>query len=446
MKGRSGEERDQQSDSLHKAVSRRRFLRDMGVVAAGMLAAGCRPERLVGAPESTSTPAPTVMPSPASTIAPTVPSSPTSTIAPTVTPNPTSTIAPTIRPSTTSTLAPTVTPRPAPTTAPTITPGSSPSLARVAIARTTGYDRKVVRQQVQALLDGLGGVSDVIRPGARVAIKVNLTGGTSYQLDGVPAIESYVTHPEVVRALGELLRDAGARELFIVEAVYEWDSYRLWGYEEMAKGINATLIDLNTARPYGDFASAPVGKNWLIYENLTFNHILEEIDAFVSVSKMKCHRECGVTHSMKNLIGLVPVARYRLSGQDFSRSSFHGVNNESKARLPRIILDLNRARPIHLSLIDGIKSTEGGEGPWQPSLVQVKPGVLIAGKNPVATDAVATAVMGFDPTSEYPAAPFLRAENHLNLAHDLKLGTNRLKEIKVVGASIDDVRIKFKPA
>jgi len=316
----------------------------------------------------------------------------------------------------------------------------------VAIARTTGYDRKVVRQQVQALLDGLGGISDVIRPGARVAIKVNLTGGTSYQLDGVPAIESYVTHPEVVRALGELLRDAGARELFIVEAVYEWDSYRLWGYEEMAKGINATLIDLNTARPYGDFASAPVGKNWLIYENLAFNHILEEIDVFISVAKMKCHRECGVTHSMKNLIGLVPVARYRLSGQDFSRSSFHGVNNESKTRLPRIILDLNRARPIHLSLIDGIKSTEGGEGPWQPSIAQVKPGVLIAGKNPVATDAVATAVMGFDPTSEYPAAPFLRAENHLNLAHDLGLGTNRLKEIKVVGASVDDVRTKFKPA
>jgi len=329
---------------------------------------------------------------------------------------------------------------------PTNTPGSSPSLARVAIARTTSYDRQAVRQQVEALLDGLGGVSDVIRPGARVAIKVNLTGGISYQVAGVPAIESYVTHPEVVRALGELLRDAGARELFIVEAVYEWDSYRLWGYEEMAKGINATLIDLNTARPYGDFASAPVGKNWLIYENLAFNHILEEVDAFVSVSKMKCHRECGVTHSMKNLIGLVPVARYRLSGKDFSRSSFHGVNNESKARLPRIILDLNRARPIHLSLIDGIKSTEGGEGPWQPSTAQVKPGVLIAGKNPVATDAVATAVMGFDPTSEYPVAPFLRAENHLNLAHDLKLGTNRLKEIKVVGASIDDVRVKFKPA
>jgi uncharacterized protein (DUF362 family) len=458
MKDRSGKERRQQSNPLHKAISRRRFLRDMGVVAAGMLAAGCRPGRLVEAPEPTSTVAPTVRPSPASTVTPTVTSRSTSTIAPTATatPNSTSTLAPTAtaKPSATSTGAPTVTPRPAPTTAPTVapasvptnTPGSSPSLARVAIARTPSYDRQVVRQQVQALLDGLGGVSDVVRPGARVAIKVNLTGGTSYQLAGVPAIESFVTHPEVVRALGELLRDAGARELFIVEAVYEWDSYRLWGYEEMAKGINATLIDLNAPQPYGDFASVPVGNNRLIYESFVFNHILEEIDAFVSVSKLKCHRECGVTHSMKNLIGLVPVARYRLNREDFSRSSFHGVNNESKTRLPRIILDLNRARPIHLSLVDGIKSTEGGEGPWQPSIAPVKPGVLIAGKNPVATDAVATAVMGFDPTSEYPAAPFLRADNHLNLAHGLGLGTNRLNEIKVVGTSIDDVRVQFKPA
>ena len=54
MKGRSDEECGQQSNSFHKAVSRRRFLRVMGVVAVGMLAAGCRPERLIETPESTS--------------------------------------------------------------------------------------------------------------------------------------------------------------------------------------------------------------------------------------------------------------------------------------------------------------------------------------------------------------------------------------------------------
>jgi uncharacterized protein (DUF362 family) len=76
----------------------------------------------------------------------------------------------------------------------------------------------------------------------------------------------------------------------------------------------------------------------------------------------------------------------------------------------------------------------------------IAPGVLIAGKQALATDAVATAVMGFDPRGDYPSAPFLHGDNHLNLAADLKLGTNRLEEIAVVGASIDQVRRQFKPA
>jgi uncharacterized protein (DUF362 family) len=75
----------------------------------------------------------------------------------------------------------------------------------------------------------------------------------------------------------------------------------------------------------------------------------------------------------------------------------------------------------------------------------VRPGVLIAGKEPLAADAVAAAVMGFDPTAHYPTAPFLRGDNHLNLAYGLGLGTNRLGEIGVVGVAIDDVQQSFDP-
>ena len=82
-----------------------------------------------------------------------------------------------------------------------------------------------------------------------------------------------------------------------------------------------------------------------------FNHILEEVDAFVSVAKMKCHFNCGVTHSMKNLIGLLPVSHYRLSEEHWWRSALHGHgDDEAGTRLPGVILDLNRACPIHLAL------------------------------------------------------------------------------------------------
>jgi uncharacterized protein (DUF362 family) len=244
----------------------------------------------------------------------------------------------------------------------------------------------------------------------------------------------------------KMVRDAGARELYIVEAVYEWKSYQEWGYEPLAKALNATLIDLNDTRPYSDFAKTRVGDGAFVYPEFTFNHLLEEADAFISVPKVKCHWSCGVTHSLKNLVGLVPARFYRLDEQHNHRSAFHGSDQEMGTRLPRVVMDLNRARPIQFALLDGVKTTEGGEGPWIKGLAPVEHGILIAGKDPVATDAVATATMGFDPTCDPPNPPFLRSDNHLNLARELGLGTNRLEEIEVVGAAIADVRRLFAPS
>jgi uncharacterized protein (DUF362 family) len=317
----------------------------------------------------------------------------------------------------------------------------------VAIAQAHDYDRERVRRAVRDLLDGTGGLEGVVHAGDRVAIKVNLTGGTRMApLPGVSPIDSYVTHPEVVRALGECVRDAGAGEIYIVEAVWDWASYTLWGYEEVAAAIGATLIDLNDSHPYGDFSSTSVGEGWLVYPDFIFNHVLEEVDAFISVAKQKCHWSCGVTHSLKNSIGLVPARFYPLDETHGGRWAFHGTETEMAARLPRVIVDLLRARPIHLALIDGIRTMEGGEGPWIGSPSPVEPGVLVASRDPVAADAVATAVMGFDPAATHSTPPFLRSDNHLNIAAGLGLGINRLDQIEVIGPPIQDVRCEFRPA
>jgi uncharacterized protein (DUF362 family) len=411
-----------------KVVSRRSFLRGLGAAAAGLAVAGCCPREIADKLASVATAEPTSAP----------------TASPVARPTNAPTGVPTDTPAATSTVAPTSAPTATPTSAPTATPDVR---SRVAIAQATSYDRTLVRGQVETLLDGISGLSDVVRPGDRVAIKVNLTGGTTFEgHGGGPAVETFVTHPEVVRALGELLRDAGAGEILIVESVYEWDSYRLWGYEEVAAALGATLIDLNSPHPYADFATTPVGGGAFVYDNFVFNHVLEEVDAFISVAKMKCHWNAGVTLSIKNLVGLVPVAHYRLGEGHTYRSALHGATEEeTKIRLPRVIADLVRARPIDLALIDGIRTAEGGEGPWIGCFHPVQPGVLIAGKNAVATDAVATAVMGFDPTADYPAAPFLRGDSYLNLACGLGLGTNRLGGVAVVGAAIAEVQQAFNP-
>jgi uncharacterized protein (DUF362 family) len=396
------------------SLSRRQFLKVLGAASLGFTAAGCQP-----APEPTSTP------QPAQRL--------TNTPIPTLTPYPTDTPAPT------ETVAP-----PNEITATTTASVPWNPLATVSIGQQSNYDRAQVRARLEQMLDDLGGLKDIVAPGARVALKVNLTGGIfAHQLGGVPAVESIATHPEVVRALGELLIDAGAKEIFIVEAVYQWESYVDWGYEAIAKSLNATLIDLNDIKPYPSFTTLPVGPGALVYPEFTVNPILAEVDTFISVAKMKCHIECGVTHAMKNLVGMVPYRMYRTNSTDGARSAFH---EDSKTRLPRIVVDLNMARPIHLAIVDGIKTIEAGEGSWAAGARQIAPGLLFAGKNALATDSVATLAMGFDPVARYPNPPFSRADNYLNIAYNLGLGTNLPEEIEVLGPSIEEIRLPFAPA
>jgi uncharacterized protein (DUF362 family) len=76
----------------------------------------------------------------------------------------------------------------------------------------------------------------------------------------------------------------------------------------------------------------------------------------------------------------------------------------------------------------------------------VEPDLLFTGKNRVATDTVSTALMSFDPTTETPNISFIRALNHLKMANDLGFGSNKLEEIRVLVAKIDEVKYKFNPA
>ena len=181
----------------------------------------------------------------------------------------------------------------------------------------------------------------------------------------------------------------------------------------------------------------------LMFPAYDLNHSYEDCDVFVSVAKLKEHLTAGVTLSMKNCFGIAPCTIYgEGAGIDEpslvprgGRGLFHdGKRQPSKSappendpsspreggyRVPRVVADLVAARPIHLAIIDGIASMSGGEGPWVPRTQGVHPGVLIAGTNCVTTDAVATAVMGYDPLADRGTIPFEKCDSTLRLAEGL---------------------------
>ena len=148
--------------------------------------------------------------------------------------------------------------------------------------------------------------------------------------------------------------------------------------------------------------------------------------------------------------GLVPRGgrSFIHDGSRQPSKSAPGENNpasprEGGYRVPRCVADLVAARPVHLAVVDGIESMCRQEN-GGVAADHVRPGVLVAGTNPVCVDAVGLAVMGFDPMADRGRAPFERCDSQLRLAEELGVGTRDLSRIEVVGARISDVLFDYR--
>ena len=331
---------------------------------------------------------------------------------------------------------------------------SSSYLATVAITNTINtpadsyiYDNADggVLQKVQYLFEQLGGISDLFSNGKKVVIKINLTGGsgnaTNDKLNGVPVTEAMWSHPSVVKAVVQLLIDAGvsASDITIAESLGSTDSYSntvFQDYVDIQNSLGCNLVDMTK----GTFVDISTGSGYFNYPALTMNQILRDTEVYVSIPKLKQHAEAGLTCSLKNQVGTVPQSLYETTQIKYRRQAIHSPTNGSSASyLPRSICDLNAARPVHFAVVDGIKNARGGEGVWNPNFVPSESHVLLAGKEPVALDSIGAYLMGLDCEAEKLPLPGdngygdTECDNYLNLLHTKGLGTNQLSEINVVG-------------
>ena len=319
----------------------------------------------------------------------------------------------------------------------------------VALSKLTDYNYSKLKSTVETMLDRIGGIADLVKSGDKVALKINLTGDGTWveQQLGCPAEESIWTHSSVIRAIGEALKDAGASTVYIVEGGGDGlvkDTN--FGYKSVIAGLGAQYYSLNTPAPYSDFVSLPVS-NQFNYSEFKVNPILKDVDAYISVAKMKCHYTAGITLSMKNNIGMVPGYLYSGSSGGGTRWALHGPGgNLSLASyfLPRTIVDLNQARPIDLAVIDGISTMDKGEGSWVPHFVAPHHAqALVIGKDPVTTDSVGMQVMGFDPLTPHYQDPFVVSENWLLRAREKGLGNPDPSKITISGNQPDEFPFKF---
>lgn len=346
--------------------------------------------------------------------------------------------------------------------------------APVAIAKARTYDEDLAGA-LSTMFDQLGGIGRIVK-GKTVTIKLNLTGSPGLRFQGRPLGVTHYVHPKLVGIVAHLMGRAGARRIRFVESCWAsggpMEEFLLdsgWNVRALVAAAPAVEFEntnnLGKGKRYSRF-KVP-GGGW-IYPAYDLNHAYEDTDLFVSMAKLKNHETCGVTLALKNCFGITPASIY---GDDAGRDEpnenptkgrgdiFHfgkrpapksapqeldpKSSREAGYRVPRIVAELAAARPIDLAIIDGIETVAGGEGPWIQGLRLVQPGVLIAGTNAVTTDAVATAVMGYDPAAGRGRAPFRHCDNTMKLAEALGVGTADLGRIEVRGVPIREARYPF---
>lgn len=219
------------------------------------------------------------------------------------------------------------------------------------------------------------------------------------------------TDPMVVEAIIERLKNLHVK-IYVVESDATMTSadkaFEATGMREMCERSGVECLNLRHVKDRVKI-EVPHGET---LGSITVPRIVKE-SAIVSAAKLKTHMSTGVTLGMKNMFGLLP---------DKLKGKYHMKG------ISKVIVDINTVLKPALTVIDGFVAMEG-RGPSGGTSVQMD--LIIAGKDPVATDATACRVMGFDP----------HEISHIRKAYEKGLGN--IDDVQIVGEKLENVARTF---
>ena len=264
------------------------------------------------------------------------------------------------------------------------------------MSRVSIVEGEEPEDMVSEAIDLLGGIDKFIRFGDVVFIKPNVCGGV------VGKRGSY-TSPEVISALIELIKKKSSR-IIVGDADSEmYDADRMLsetGIRRAAEDCGAEVVNLSK----GEMVKKVVPDAYILKE-FEISKAIAEADKIISVPVAKAHSITDVTLSLKCMFGILPERH---------KAKYH------KLGIDRVISDLVKAFPPHLSVVDATVGMEG-EGPFKGNPVALN--LIICGDNAVAADSVTSSILGYKPAKI----------KHLELAAKSGLGPLNLDEIDIKG-------------
>ncbi|MDR1612397.1 MAG: DUF362 domain-containing protein [Planctomycetota bacterium] len=244
----------------------------------------------------------------------------------------------------------------------------------VALERLAGYDDPDgVAAAVRNALGPLGGMERFVKPGMRVVIKPNLLFGRAPE-------RALNTHPEIVRAVGKLVREAGAGEIMIGDSPgfgSARGAAKICGILPVAEELGAKFVEFTPVENIDPKRAFP---------RLELARELLAADLVVNLPKMKTHGQMLMTLAVKNMFGAVPGTR---------KFQWHYRAGRDKIVFARMLNDIALAVRPGLSILDAVLSMDGmGPSAGRPR----RTGFIAAADDPWALDAAVMDVLGLERT------------------------------------------------
>ena len=245
-------------------------------------------------------------------------------------------------------------------------------------------DKETIYQALVRATDPLEGAWAKLRAAKRIGIKFNQDYSVLRVFEG--NYQELVSEP-VARAMLRLLRERTSAELicssisvFRKEQSHEPDVSEHLGALLREFGVRFVAGDL----PPHTTVQVPGGGQMFRQYLLPTESV--DVDAFISVAKMKNHAFMGVTACLKNLFGLMPQEPHGRA-----RQYYHHL-----VRMPYMLADIGRIYNPALNIVDGLVGQAEREWGGQGRIGNC----LIAGDNVIATDACTAHLMGHDPETD----------------------------------------------
>jgi len=246
----------------------------------------------------------------------------------------------------------------------------------VSVVGCGSYDSDVVMESVRRAVDSLGGTAAFVSEGERILLKPNML------IPRKPE-EAVTTHPEVLRAVIKLVKEAGAIPI-VGDSPAGRSTERILRHLADRTGIAGVCNDEEVTFALfteGRSVSFPEGRTAKSFDLTT---VLDDVDGVISIAKLKTHSYTRFTGAVKNLFGLV---------NGLKKAEYHMRMKRSES-FSEMLVDLAECVKPRLTVMDAVIGMDG-EGPSAGRPKDI--GLILASSNTHALDLTALSIIGDDP-------------------------------------------------